>query len=113
MAEHSPWRQATAATTALAVFLLALPIRFYRYFLSPLLPPSCRYQPTCSAYALQALGVHGPLKGGWLAIRRILRCHPWGGCGHDPVPPAPNRAGRAPCAETATSLNLPRKYRDV
>ena len=72
-------------------FLLRQPIHFYRYVISPLLPPSCRYQPTCLAYALEAIRVHGALKGGWLATRRILRCHPitWlgGGQGHDPVPP--------------------------
>lgn len=113
MAEHSLWRQITTATAAMAVFLLALPVRIYRYFISPLLPPSCRYQPTCSAYALEALRVHGPLKGGWLAIRRILRCHPWGGCGFDPVPPASEKTGHARDGATATSLNLPRKYRDV
>lgn len=71
--------------------LLALPIRFYRYFISPMLGPNCRYDPTCSAYALEALDVHGPLKGSFLAARRILSCHPvkWlgGGEGHDPVPP--------------------------
>ncbi|MDO5074529.1 MAG: membrane protein insertion efficiency factor YidD [Bacteroidales bacterium] len=67
-------------------FLLILPIKFYRQFISPLTPPSCRYQPTCSAYAIEALQKHGPFKGLYLAIRRILRCHPWGGHGYDPVP---------------------------
>lgn len=66
--------------------LLILPIRFYQRFLSPLKPPTCRYAPTCSAYAIQALRKHGPIKGGYLAVRRILRCHPWGGSGYDPVP---------------------------
>lgn len=68
------------------VWLLILPIRFYRYFLSPLLGPSCRFQPTCSAYAIEALKKHGPLAGFWLSVRRIARCHPWGGEGFDPVP---------------------------
>lgn len=66
--------------------LLILPIRFYQKFISPLTPPSCRYTPTCSQYAVEALRKHGPLKGMYLAVRRILRCHPWGGHGYDPVP---------------------------
>ena len=66
--------------------LLIVPIRFYQRFLSPLKPPTCRYSPTCSAYAIQALRKHGPVKGLYLAVRRILRCHPWGGSGYDPVP---------------------------
>ncbi|MGJ8536048.1 MAG: membrane protein insertion efficiency factor YidD [Parasphingopyxis sp.] len=53
---------------------------------SMILPPTCRYQPSCSAYAITALSRYGAFKGGWLALRRILRCHPWGGSGHDPVP---------------------------
>ncbi len=66
--------------------LLLLPIYFYRSSISPLTPPSCRFTPTCSEYAVQALKKYGPLKGLWLAIRRIARCHPWGGSGYDPVP---------------------------
>ena len=66
--------------------LLILPIRFYRRFISPLTPPSCRFTPTCSQYAIEALQKHGPIRGLYLAIRRILRCHPWGGSGYDPVP---------------------------
>ncbi len=66
--------------------VLILPIRFYQIAISPLLGPSCRFTPTCSEYARQALIKHGPFKGLWLAIRRILRCHPWGGSGYDPVP---------------------------
>ena len=66
--------------------LLILPIRFYRRFISPLTPPSCRFTPTCSQYAIEALHKHGPIRGLYLAIRRILRCHPWGGSGYDPVP---------------------------
>ena len=53
---------------------------------SRVLPPSCRFRPSCSAYAITALGRYGALKGGWLALKRLLRCHPWGGHGHDPVP---------------------------
>lgn len=67
-------------------WLLQLPILFYRTCISPYTPASCRFQPTCSAYALQAIRKHGPLAGLYLAIRRILRCHPWGGSGFDPVP---------------------------
>ncbi|MBE0452182.1 MAG: membrane protein insertion efficiency factor YidD [Roseovarius sp.] len=68
--------------------LLALPIRAYRLILSPWLGWHCRYQPTCSQYALEALEAHGAWRGGWLAARRIARCNPWGGCGYDPVPGA-------------------------
>ncbi len=66
--------------------LLILPIRFYQLFISPLTPASCRFTPTCSQYAFEAIKKHGPFKGGWLALKRILRCHPWGGSGYDPVP---------------------------
>lgn len=67
-------------------WLLLLPIYFYRRCISPLTPPSCRFTPTCSQYAVEAIRKHGPFKGLYLAIRRILRCHPWGGSGNDPVP---------------------------
>lgn len=66
--------------------LLILPIKFYRRFISPLFPPVCRYTPSCSMYAIQAITKHGPIKGLWLAVKRILRCNPWGGSGYDPVP---------------------------
>lgn len=66
--------------------LMRAAISLYRYFLSPFLPVSCRYVPTCSGYALEAIARHGAVRGGWLGFRRICRCHPWGGAGHDPVP---------------------------
>ena len=72
--------------SARAVFWVGLPIRAYRLFVSPLLGPRCRFYPSCSAYALEALAVHGVCKGGWLAIKRIARCHPLHPGGHDPVP---------------------------
>ena len=62
------------------------PIKIYQILISPLLGPSCRFTPTCSQYTIEAIQKYGPFKGGWLGFRRILRCHPWGGCGHDPVP---------------------------
>lgn len=61
-------------------------VRFYQQVISPWLMPSCRYTPTCSEYAIQAIRKYGPAKGSWLGIKRILRCNPWGGHGHDPVP---------------------------
>jgi len=66
--------------------LLIAPIRAYKALLSPLMPPSCRFTPTCSTYAIQAIERHGPVKGVWLGTKRICRCHPWGGSGYDPVP---------------------------
>jgi len=70
----------------LFVWLLLLTIYFYKVAISPLTPPSCRYTPSCSTYAVEAIRKHGPLRGLYLAVRRILRCHPWGGSGYDPVP---------------------------
>ncbi len=78
-------------TARLAARLMCLPVRGYQLLIGPVLPPSCRYYPSCSNYAIEALRLHGPLAGGWLAVRRILRCHPWGGDGVDPVPEHPDR----------------------
>lgn len=70
--------------------ILSLPliglVRFYQIVISPLKPACCRFTPTCSQYALEALRKYGPVKGSWLTIKRILRCNPWGGSGYDPVP---------------------------
>ncbi|WP_339901872.1 membrane protein insertion efficiency factor YidD [uncultured Cyclobacterium sp.] len=66
--------------------IAVFPILIYQYAISPLIPRSCRYYPTCSQYTKEAIMKHGVLKGGWLGIKRIGRCHPWGGQGHDPVP---------------------------
>jgi uncharacterized protein len=68
--------------------LFALPIRAYRLILSPMVGHGCRFQPTCSAYGLEALDRHGAIKGSYLTVHRICRCHPWGGSGYDPVPGA-------------------------
>jgi putative membrane protein insertion efficiency factor len=78
-------------------------LRFYQRWISPALPPTCRFYPTCSAYAIEALQVHGPLWGSWLTVRRLLRCAPWHPGGIDPVPPRRTRSARphheeqAPC----------------
>ena len=61
-------------------------IRAYQLLLSPVLPASCRFEPSCSAYGMEAIRRHGAIKGGWLTARRLMRCHPWGGWGYDPVP---------------------------
>lgn len=71
---------------ALATVLIAL-VRVYQYGISPLIGPRCRFWPTCSSYAIEAIQLHGPLRGGWLALKRILRCHPFCAGGVDPVPP--------------------------
>lgn len=70
----------------LLTLLLLAPIRLYKALLSPLLPPMCRFHPSCSVYAMGAIGVHGPFKGLWLAVRRLTRCHPFNAGGLDPVP---------------------------
>lgn len=68
-------------------YLLLFPLRFYQKFISPLKAPCCRFYPTCSAYAVEAVTVHGALRGGLLALRRLLKCHPLHPGGYDPVPP--------------------------
>ncbi|WP_353223632.1 membrane protein insertion efficiency factor YidD [Salinisphaera sp. C84B14] len=87
MQSPSAMARISTALRWLVVRLLQLPIVIYRYTLSPLLGPRCRYMPSCSAYALEALKVHGPIRGSWLAFRRITRCHPLREGGFDPVPP--------------------------
>lgn len=72
--------------TRLLAYLPILVIKLYQIFLSPYLPNSCRFTPTCSVYSVEALKKHGFFKGLWLSVRRISRCHPWGGHGYDPVP---------------------------
>ncbi|MBL8668873.1 MAG: membrane protein insertion efficiency factor YidD [Rhodospirillales bacterium] len=82
---------------SLAAHLLRLPVLLWRWLISPVLPLSCRFAPSCSAYALEALQQHGSLRGGRLALLRLCRCHPWGGSGFDPVPaavPPPRRLRR-------------------
>ena len=76
--------------------ILAGAVRLYQLVLSPLMPPHCRHLPTCSDYAIEALREHGMLRGGWLAIRRIARCHPFGTSGFDPVPARGDPPSRAP-----------------
>ncbi|WP_419800702.1 membrane protein insertion efficiency factor YidD [Mucilaginibacter sp.] len=67
-------------------YLFILIIRLYQFLLSPILGASCRFTPTCSQYGMEAIQKYGPFKGGWLTLKRIGRCHPWGKHGHDPVP---------------------------
>lgn len=71
----------------LLVWILIIPVRIYQWIISPWLPKTCRYHPSCSQYAIEALREHGPVTGILLGTKRILSCHPWGGHGYDPVPP--------------------------
>ncbi|MCG6942913.1 MAG: membrane protein insertion efficiency factor YidD [Thiohalocapsa sp.] len=81
-ANRGGWLRRAAVAPAVVL------IKLYKYLISPLIGPRCRFLPTCSDYALEALQRHGLVRGGWLAARRIARCHPWGDSGYDPVPPA-------------------------
>lgn len=84
-------------------WLLILLLRGYRYAISPLYGQVCRYHPSCSAYALQAVTEHGSARGSWLAVRRVGRCHPWAKGGYDPVPPATPHDPRRPVTTESTS----------
>lgn len=75
--------------------LVILPIRFYRYAISPLMASHCRFFPSCSAYAMEAIELHGSVRGSWLAARRLGRCHPWHPGGYDPVPPVSDQSSLA------------------
>ena len=79
----TPFHQTVRRITSWPALML---INFYKPFLSPYMGRSCRFQPTCSTYTYEAIQKYGIIKGGWLGLRRILRCHPWGGSGYDPVP---------------------------
>jgi putative membrane protein insertion efficiency factor len=81
------WVVLFGAVNHMLVWLVLIPIYVYRYTLSPLIGRDCRFLPTCSQYTIEAIRTHGVWSGGILGIRRIGRCHPWGGDGHDPVPP--------------------------
>ncbi|MGV3641455.1 MAG: membrane protein insertion efficiency factor YidD [Adhaeribacter sp.] len=72
--------------STLIKYIFLIFIKLYQNLISPLTPASCRFTPTCSQYAAEAIRRHGPMHGGWLALKRISRCHPWGGSGYDPVP---------------------------
>lgn len=86
MESNEFWKRSAGICKQVLIFPLLLLIKFYRLCISPLKPPSCRYTPTCSEYAIEALKKHGLIKGSYLAAKRILSCHPWGGSGYDPVP---------------------------
>jgi len=77
-------------------WIFLIPVYFYKYAISPFTPASCRHVPTCSTYAVEAIKIHGPFKGVWLATKRISHCHPWGTSGYDPVPPRKEKRKQEP-----------------
>ena len=83
---HAFLQRSLRVVKRIVAYPLILLVRFYQVCISPLKPPSCRFTPTCSHYAIEALRKYGPIKGLYLTVRRLLRCHPWGGSGYDPVP---------------------------
>ena len=91
-----PWRAAWALW-CLPRRALWVVLRLYQLLVSPVLPPACRYYPSCSQFAAEAILVHGAVRGSWLAARRLLRCHPYAPGGPDPVPPLSSRQARVPC----------------
>ncbi len=93
--------------TNLATLLLRGAIHAYRLFLAPLLPGQCRYLPSCSHYGLEALHLHGPIHGSWLTLGRLMRCHPWGGHGHDPVPQSHPHHPVRPVADDTLATRRP------
>lgn len=101
-----PGRRSALARVALAA------VRAYRRWISPARPQACRFTPSCSAYAMEAIERHGAMRGGWLTARRLLRCGPWHPGGHDPVPPAVEEGGAGPStradAATSTPTGAPR-----
>ena len=90
--------------------VLLVPIHFYRRWISPVLPPTCRFEPSCSAYAVEALTTHGALRGTWLTVHRLARCAPWGRAGYDPVPP---RRDAAPSADDRDGPGAASPVRDT
>lgn len=86
MPSSTSWQRFKQGAKRVLASPLILLVRFYQVSISPLKPPSCRFTPTCSQYAIEALRKYGPIKGLYLTVRRLLRCHPWGGSGYDPVP---------------------------
>lgn len=92
-------------STSVVARAFVAPIRFYQRFISPALPANCRYYPTCSAYAVESLQVHGAVRGSWLSVRRIARCHPWHAGGLDLVPPRRERSSAPGSSASVESLS--------
>ena len=80
------WHKCANVCKRVATWPFLALVKFYQYCISPYTPPACRFTPTCSQYAVEALKKYGPIKGCWLPLKRLSRCHPWGGSGYDPVP---------------------------